>query len=88
MAGYYVVQINTQIKKKKGRVFLRVDTDRGMIRFVNSKSAATKLETRGVADLISDHFWQHYWERYKDERGLESRSVEFVKSKKRGANGS
>lgn len=94
--GYYVIQITVGnqyipgrkkrfIKNKKQRfMYVACDTHSNHpIRLVNSKSAATRFPERGMAGVVSEHFWEHYWKKYEEYTDIQTREVIFVKSQTR-----
>lgn len=79
---YFVVQLNTDTgKRKQGKLFLSVNRGDGTISVVKSKTAATPIPTRGLAQVVSDYFWEHNWEHNKEKFNLQSREVVYVKAR-------
>lgn len=73
---YYLVKLHTTGKP----VYLRVDK-MTLRTSVGSRVSATRFQTRGVAQAVSEYFWMAHWDRLKGTLGLESRETVLVKKK-------
>lgn len=74
----YAVEITLKNGKKK---YLSHTSKHLRPTLIKSKSTATLLDSRRIADIVSDHFWQNYW----DKEDYDSREITVVQL--RGKNG-
>lgn len=73
----FVVKINTET----GPLYLRVDRTGAHIA-CRGRTQATEFETRGIAEVVSNYFWEQYWDRGREYLKLESREVVMIEKRK------
>ncbi len=79
MTGYYIIQLN---RKKLPPIYVTVDATDPFCSVVKNKGNATKFETRGVANVVSDYFHYNYWDQFERTHKIYYRETIFVKARK------